>query len=182
MIIRAIKLRIATVDGDYGFGFTFDRNLTVIRGRNSAGKSTLVNTLLYSLGMEELVGGRDERVLPYAVREYFFHDNQRVQVAASEVLIEIENHTSKVITLRRSIKHKNRQSKLIEVFSGDCLTGSSQLVSPTPTYIHDAGGAQKNEGLHKYLENFLELELPTVPTSSGGETSCICRQFSLRSP
>lgn len=40
MNIRAIKLRIATTKGDFGFKFEFGRGLTVIRGSNSSGKST----------------------------------------------------------------------------------------------------------------------------------------------
>ncbi len=63
MIIRAIKLRINTPKGPYGFFFSFSRNLTVIKGNNSSGKSTFFNSLLYSLGMEELVGGKSERIM-----------------------------------------------------------------------------------------------------------------------
>ena len=45
MNIRAIKVRLATVKGDFGFKFEFGRGLTVIRGSNSSGKSTLFNCL-----------------------------------------------------------------------------------------------------------------------------------------
>lgn len=148
----------------------FDRWLTVVRGRNSAGKSTFFNTLLYSLGMEELVGGRDERVLPYGVRDYFIFNGDRHPVLASEVLLEIENREGTVVTLRRAIRHEQRRTKLIEVFLGDCLTGKSEFSAPTPTYVHDGGAAQRDEGFHRYLERFLGLTLPSVPTSSGGET------------
>ena len=170
MKINAVKLQISTAAGDYGFNFKFGRQLTLIRGRNSAGKSTLFNTILYSLGMEELVGGRDENVLPYGVRDHFLYEGSRQDVMTSEVIVEIENEVEQTITLRRAIKHPNRQPKLIEVFEGGCLTGDALYLNAKPTYIHDAGAAQKDEGFHRYIEKFLGLRLPTVPTSSGGET------------
>jgi hypothetical protein len=169
MKINAVKLHISTAAGNYGFNCNFGRQLTVVRGRNSAGKSTLFNTILYSLGMEELVGGRDEHVLPYGVRDHFLCDGNRLEVLTSEVFAEIENNAAQVVTLRRAIKHPQRQPKLIEVFEGRCLTDSARFENAKPTYIHDAGAAQKNEGFHRFFEKFLDLRLPTVPTSSGGE-------------
>jgi predicted ATPase len=44
MNIRAVKLRISTARGEFGFKFQFSCGLTVIRGSNSSGKSTLFNT------------------------------------------------------------------------------------------------------------------------------------------
>ncbi|MDN2702002.1 hypothetical protein O0881_08350 [Janthinobacterium sp. SUN100] len=169
MKINAVKLHISTAAGNYGFNFKFGRQLTVVRGRNSAGKSTLFNTILYSLGMEELVGGRDENVLPYGVRDHFLYEGNRQDVLTSEVFAEIENDMDQVVTLRRAIKHPDRQPKLIEVFEGKCLTGDASFENSKPTYIHDAGAAQKDEGFHRFMEKFLGLRLPTVPTSSGGE-------------
>lgn len=169
MIIRGIKLRAVTENGDFGFDFRFARNLTIIRAKNSSGKSTLFNSLLYGLGMEELVGGKGERILPYAVKDYFEYGGQRVLVATSEVLLEIENKSGRVITLRRAIRDTVKDSKLIEVFECAHLTAGDELVNTSPTYVHDAGGAQKNEGFHRFLESFLELNLPRVATTSGGE-------------
>lgn len=170
MIIRGVKLRTVTDEGDFGFNFLFARNLTIIRAKNSSGKSTLFNTLLYGLGMEELVGGRNEKVLPYAVKEHFEYDGRRILVSASEVLIEIESTSGEVVTLRRSIRDSPRDPKLIEIFSGAHLTKGVDLGEARPTYVHDGGGAKRPEGFHRFLETFLKLNLPQVPTTNGGET------------
>lgn len=170
MIIRGIKLRAATEEGDFGFSFNFARNLTIIRAKNSSGKSTLFNSLLYGLGMEELVGGRNEKVLPYAVKEHFEYDGRRILVTASEVLLEIESHFGEVVTLRRVIRDSVRDPKLIEVFDGAHLTQGVELGEARPTYVHDGGGAKRPEGFHRFLESFLGLCLPRVPTTNGGET------------
>lgn len=170
MIIRGIKLRAVTDEGDYGFSFSFSRNLTIVRGKNSSGKSTLFNSLLYGLGMEELVGGRNEMVLPYAVKERFEYSGRQLLVSASEVLVEIQGRDGTVVTLRRAIRDSARNPKLIEVFAGAHLSDGAALDDARPTYIHDGGGAKRPEGFHRYLESLLGLDLPRVPASNGGET------------
>ncbi len=169
MIIRGVKLRAVTQQGEFGFSFVFDRNLTIIRGRNSSGKSTLYNCLLYGLGMEEIVGGRGEKTLPYAVKEYIEFENKKIPIVASEVYLEIENSLGKIVTLRRAIRDEIRDSKLVEVFESANLTANQELGVGKPTYVHDSGGAQKVEGFHRFLELFLGLTLPQVPTTSSGE-------------
>lgn len=73
-------------------------------------------------------------------------------------------------TLRRSIRNFDRDPKLIEVFSCAHLTEGVELGEAQPTYVHDGGGAKRPEGFHRFLETFLELSLPQVPTTNGGET------------
>lgn len=169
MFIRAIKLRAATNKGDFGFSFGFARNLTIIRGSNSSGKSTLFNCLLYAMGMEELIGGKGEKVLPYAVKEYFEFEGVRINVSASEIFLELENSEGRIITLRRAIRDEARDSKLVEIYNSAFLTGGQEPGLATSTYLHDAGGAKKQEGFHRYLETFLGLSLPQVATTNGGE-------------
>lgn len=168
MKIRAVKLRITTARGEFGFKFEFSRGLTVIRGSNSSGKSTFYNTLIYGLGMEELIGGKGEKVLPYAVKDYFIQDDSRVTVESSEVLVELENSSGRSATLRRAVRDNVRQSKLVEVFEGAHLTKGSALGTPKPTYLFDAGSAQKQEGYFQFLEGFMGYQLPQVPATNGG--------------
>src|SRR6185437_9592855 len=106
--IRAIRLHVTTPAGDFGFNEVFSRTLTIVRGGNSSGKSTFFNTILFGLGMEELIGGRGDRTLPYAVKDYFEFGGDRIPVSSSEVLIEIENGAKEIVTLRRSIRDNQR--------------------------------------------------------------------------
>ncbi|OMZ33267.1 hypothetical protein AQ861_16135 [Burkholderia pseudomallei] len=170
MKIRAVKLRITTAQGEFGFKFEFSRGLTVIRGSNSSGKSTFYNTLIYGLGMEELIGGKGAKVLPYAVKEYFVQGDNRVTVESSEILVELENASGGCVTLRRAIRDSVRQSKLMEVFEGAHLTEGTELGIPRPTYLFDPGSAQKQEGYFQFLEGFMGYQLPQVPSTNGGMT------------
>lgn len=169
VIIRATQLRIETPRGEYGFSFSFSRHLTVIRGNNSSGKSTLFNALLFSLGMEELVGGKGEGVLPYAVREYFDGVDGKTNVVRSEILTEVENGQGDIVTFRRPIRHDSKSSKLIEICSGATLTAGRPFITSTSTYLHDPGSARRQEGFFYFLEAFLQMQLPRVSTTSGVE-------------
>lgn len=168
MKIRAVKLKITSDQGEYGFKFEFSRGLTVIRGSNSSGKSTLYNTLIYGLGMEELIGGKGEKVLNYAVKDYFVQGENRVTVDSSEVFVELENSSGRTVTLRRAIRDSVRQVKLVEIFEGAHLTEGVELNTPRPTYLFDPGSAQKQEGYFQFLEGFMGYQLPLVPTTNGG--------------
>lgn len=170
MKLRAIKLRIETSHGEFGFKFEFSRGLTVIRGSNSSGKSTLFNCLIYGLGMEEIIGGKGEKVLNYAVKEFFVQGDTKITVNSSEVFVEIENLAAQAITLRRAIRDSLRQTKLVEVFEGAHLTAGAELGTPRPTFLFDPGSAQKQEGFFQFLEGFMGYQLPQVPTTSGGTT------------
>lgn len=169
MILRALLLEITTKSGLFGFRFEFSRNLTIVKGDNSSGKSTFFNTLLYSLGMEELVGGKGPKVLTYAVKDYFEYDGERHQVESSQVLVELENQQGEVITACRAIHDEARDSKLVLVFKGAVVTEDLAREGALPTYLHDPGSATKAQGFHALLEGYLGLALPKVPTTSGGE-------------
>lgn len=170
MKVRAVELRIETSLGRFGFKIGFDDGLTVIRGGNSSGKSTVVNSILYGLGLEELIGGKGERVLPYAVKEWLEYENERVPVLASQVLLEVENRARARITLRRVIRDEIKSHKLVEIFEGGAITSGSLGTPSRSTYLFDPGAAQEAEGFHKFLSTFLALELPSVSTTSGSET------------
>lgn len=170
MIIGGIRLRIETTQGEFGFQFKFERNLNIVRGGNSSGKSTFFNSLLYGLGMEELIGGRGAKTLPYAVKEYIEYEGSKVKIDTSEVLVEIENSSGQVITLRRAIRDEERDTKLVEVFECSHIRRGDELTTAAPKYLHDPGSAQKHEGYFRFIETFLQLKLPRVATTSGGET------------
>ena len=166
MLIRQLRLHIETQEGPYGFEFPFSRQLTIIRGGNSSGKSTLVSTLLYSMGMEELVGGRNEKALPYAVKNYLNDRDLEISITHSETWVELENSKGEVVTLRRAIRDARRDPRLIEVYPGAHLTNPQMLPEPIPTFVHDAYSAQIKQGFFRYFEEFLGLALPRVASNT----------------
>jgi hypothetical protein len=170
MHIRALRLAIGTASGPHGFEFEFSRNLTIVRGGNSSGKSTFFSALLYSIGMEELIGGRNEKALPYAVKDYFNSRDDEVSVEWSETWVELENRRGEIITLQRSIVDKQKDPRLVQVYRGAHLLSDKLLPEPMSTYLHDPGSAQYQQGFFRFFEEYLELELPRVAANTGLDT------------
>ena len=112
--INAIKIRIVTADGLYGFEQSFQNGLNIIRGNNSSGKSSLFQAILYALGLEELLGGKNEKNMQSVLKDQVeFPDSNFHEVLQSEVFLEIENKN--IITIRRSIISPTESPKLVNI-------------------------------------------------------------------
>ncbi|MBR8317338.1 AAA family ATPase, partial [Burkholderia dolosa] len=146
MFISAAEVRINSSGERFGFRCDFKSGLNVIRGNNSSGKSTLVNTLMYGLGLEEVVGMKGERALTSAVRDSFQFDGGVRQIDESAVLVEVRNAAGRTVTFRRPIKNADKSTKLVEVFDGALLTDNT-IVARTPVslFLHDGGAAQDDD-------------------------------------
>lgn len=169
--LEKFKILLNTTDGEYGFECEFKSGLNIVRGNNSSGKSTLVNALIYSLGMEELLGGKGEKTLPYALKEYVeSEEKDKIKIVSSYVYLQISNKRNDVVTLKRAINSSDKDTKLIEVIHGDYLSKSDREFDISPKYLHDKGSAQNTEsGYFTFLESFISLSLPSVSGANGGE-------------
>ena len=169
--LEKFKIVLNTTGDEYGFECEFKSGLNIVRGNNSSGKSTLVNSLIYSLGMEEILGGKGEKTLPYALKEYVESEKKdKIKIVSSYVYLQLSNKNSDVVTLKRAINSTDKDTKLIEVIHGDYLSGKNREFDISPKYLHDKGSAQNTEsGYFTFLENFVGLSLPFVPGANGGE-------------
>jgi len=160
--IRAIQIKVQTIHGDFERHFEFDSGLNIIKGNNTSGKSTLFQAILYGLGMEELLGSKNERTMQSVLRDRVeFPKGSFHQVSQSVINLEIEN--KEIITTQRVVKHNKRSPKLIRIFKGGLLTNPNESFEFVDTWIHDKGGATNTErGFHFYLEQFLGWQIPEV--------------------
>ncbi|RMT85480.1 hypothetical protein ALP40_01224 [Pseudomonas viridiflava] len=165
LFIKRIKIAIETTGGPFGFMAKFDRNLNIIRGRNSSGKSSIVHSVLYALGMEELLGAQNAAALTYVLKDYVEFEGDKYPIIRSKVMMELES-LGKTITITRKIKEDGVNPKLVEI--QECAVLSEGQSTPVLyRFLHDGGSAQIREGFYTYLENFLGLQLPMVPHTNG---------------
>lgn len=168
--INALKINVNTNKGLYGFETRFDAGLNIIRGDNSSGKSTLFQSILYGLGMEELVGGRNDKAMQSVLKNEVLNSDRTkaADVLESSILLEIQN--DRPITIERYVRSETKDSKLITVYHGALLTGDKKELPSDRMYVHDPGSATDVKfGFFAFLESFLGLNLPHVQYNDGGK-------------
>jgi hypothetical protein len=167
--IKALKLTINTNKGIYGTQtIHFSDGLTIIKGFNSTGKSTLFQSILYCLGLEELIGGKNEKTMQSVLKSEIIDNNNVVEaeVIESNILLEIEGTST--ATVKRYIASESKNPGLVEIYKGKLLTEPSQY-DYVPMYVHDKGAADSDNvfGFHSFLENLVGWNLPTVQYKDG---------------
>jgi len=167
--IKALKITINTDKGVYGTPLLrFSDSLTIIKGFNSTGKSTLFQSIIYCLGLEELIGGKNEKTMQSVLKSEILNNQNSIEanVIESNILLEIEG--TSVVTVKRYISSESKSSGLVEVFNGPLLTAPKQY-DYVPMYVHDKGAADSKNafGFHSFLETLVGWELPQVQYKDG---------------
>lgn len=132
--------------------------LNIIRAENSSGKSTVINSIAYGLGLESILGPSRKRPFPKSLYEVIY-DNKTEEnpvpyyVHRSFVSISITNNHGNEATLTRDILGQdNKVSIVTEGTRDDYFLGSSGKV----------GSAVSGRGFHNWLAKFLDWSLPNV--------------------
>ena len=167
--INRIKVKIFTDNGAYGFGTSFDSGLSFLASEeNTCGKSSILAAVYYCLGLEEILGGKGEKVLTSAFKTTIEDGNKTWSVLQSCAYLEISNG-AEVVTLFRTAKMLNRDSRMITVYYGDMDAVDNPKTSSIDTYVHFPNAAINEKGFHSFLEKFLYLELPQVTASDDSQ-------------
>lgn len=167
--INRIKVKIFTDNGVYGFDTSFDSGLSFLASEeNTCGKSSVLAAVYYCLGLEEILGGKGEKVLTSAFKTTIEDGNKTWSVLQSCAYLEISNG-AEVVTLFRTAKMLNRDSRMITVYYGDMDAVDNPKTTSIDTYVHFPNAAINEKGFHSFLEKFLYLELPQVTASDDSQ-------------
>ena len=107
---------------EFGRTLRFSDGLNLVVGDNTSGKTTIVRTLFYCLGMEELIDGKiDDRSLDKSVKDSFrcnVSDKGDIEwiVKSSYVILQLSNNKGKYLTIKRAIKEDNAKHNVIAVW------------------------------------------------------------------
>jgi len=167
--ITQLRIDITTTDGHFEATIPFDSGLNIIRGDNTTGKSTALECVLYCLGMEELLGGRNEKTMQSVLKDEIEEHGWKFPVIESAVSLEISNGEETVV-IKRAVKSTSRDPRLVELYKGPAISNPSNEYSSDFMFLHDPGAATDIEyGFHNFLEAFMGVTLPHVEQFSGGE-------------
>lgn len=161
--LRHLRMRAETPVGTYGTDIPFRPGLNVIWADNTKGKSTCMQGMLYALGLEKMLSPRREVPLPHAMTSFLKNDDESTAVVLeSSVSLEIQNGAGSIVTVHRAVKKAGVDSRLISVDFGPVLTDPNALPERRNFFVLDPGAAQREDGFHRFLEDFLGWQLPTV--------------------
>ncbi|MFA6138750.1 MAG: hypothetical protein WC667_11765 [Sulfurimonas sp.] len=182
--IKALKFNILTTeDIEFGNYIEFSENgLNIIKSsikKNTTGKTTLIQSILYCLGMEQVIDGTSKgpSALKPVLRKELEYNNHKYQIKESEIYLEIINHNQEVITIKRSVKNTKQSSDLLTVYYGNKLTNDNKEIKFEDMYV-GMNSAKVYRGFYRYLvSDFLNLELPNVIKYDGKESKLYLEVF-----
>ena len=167
LFISALRIVVVTSDGNFGVFLPFKKGLNILRGENTSGKSTAVNSILYALGFEILLGKTGIGSIKPVLKSELEYEGKRFSVLESYLELEIKNSKQEPITIKRQIIG-NIDNKLIKVNRASALTEPSKSKGQDEFYyVNIRGAAQREKGFHSFLADFLGIKLPLVPRYEG---------------
>lgn len=166
--IRSVRLRVQTEAGEVGRTIGFSAGLNVLRAGNTSGKSTTLQAIIYALGLEGMLSPRREVPLPHSMTDRVSIDGMDYPVLQSDVSLEFENSSGVVVTATRQVKNSIVDNALISVEFGPGLTVPGNYESAS-FFVRRSGAAQREQGFHYFLSDFLGWSLPLVTHMDGSE-------------
>jgi AAA domain len=165
--VRQLLMAVTTAQGKYGATLHFRDGLNVLWAPNTSGKSTAMMSILYALGLEGMLGPSQQPPLPDAMRNHIMTaDDDEIEVVESFVRLEIENHDGERIAIQRHVEGgENISRQLIRGMMGPALSKPDGKYKRRDFYVRTGGAAQEQSGFHRFLAEFVGLDLPQIPTA-----------------
>lgn len=163
-----IELNVRTATRTARYQCSFEQGLNVVQARNTWGKSTLVQSLIYGLGLEGAFSTSHLSPLGEAMTSVVDLDGQREAIVESSVELTVANDRGERLHVRRFPKSVEYDSELIQTWFA--LEGEPIGVSERrDMFVRQAGAATHELGFHRYFESFVGLKLPNVPGFNADE-------------
>lgn len=170
LLLRKLVVQVKSTGGEFGANIDFPDGLVVLRAENSAGKSTLVQSIIYVLGLEGMLSASRNVPLPHAMTDSIEEGSEKFGVMESSISLEIENNLGIRVTITRFAKGGGNRN-LISLCHGPALTSPTIVESfrVEDKYVRDGGAATSETGFHKWLAEYLGWDLPIVTRYDGSE-------------
>jgi len=159
LFVNRLKYLIKCEDNsNYGADVKFEKGVNIIYGPNSVGKSSIIIGIVYGLGMEKSLGIFKSSQNPFKPEFYDKIDNKKI--IDSELFLEISNGR-RIVTLNRKIVGHTETCILNECSMNDFSKSRGVKL------IADGDGVMSENGLQKYIFDFLNWEIVEVPKYEG---------------
>lgn len=159
-----IDVRGVSDAGPFEGGFSFAQGLQIVSAKNHFGKSLVVKSIAWCLGLERMFGLQDDdpACFPVAVRDVVDFDNARsVPVRSSAATLTLAREDGARIKLRREIKG-NPVEVVVDEFSP-----TQELLRTSRLYARRQTMKDEHAGLQRFLFGWLNLPRKPVMTIRG---------------
>lgn len=169
MRIQLSRLQVRVVAGGKRFGadLSFTDGLNLVRADNSAGKSTCMNSIMWALGIDGMLGPQHTVPLPHAMTSQIeAPDGAEHTVSESHVILEIRRADAESLTIRRQVAG-DLNNRLIRVWEGPILSKPGSSSTPRDYYVRRRGAAQEERGFHRFFVEWCGWNMPEVARYDG---------------
>ncbi len=164
----SVQLNVKTAAHEAEYFTSFAPHLNVIKAQNSWGKSTLIQSLVYGLGLEGSFSASQLPPLGEAMSSVIDLHGVREAVVESSVTLTLVNDNGEFMRTRRFAQSLQYRTFLIQAWRAES-EDQLETASRTDYFVRQAGGATHELGFHTLLEDFLGWDLPTVPGFKGDQ-------------
>ncbi|UNR56320.1 hypothetical protein IPZ55_06730 [Streptomyces sp. A10(2020)] len=145
--------------------------LNVIAAPNSFGKSTLLQGVIYALGLEGMFSSsRKPPFGPALLTLADWPDGTRSPVRESWVSLTIANEQGAYMRCKRFVRGDGIDTSLIMTWQGS-NRAELERASRVDMFVRQPGAAFRELGFHRALAEFVGWDLPTVPGFNSAEVS-----------
>ncbi|MFG1611053.1 hypothetical protein [Actinoplanes sp. NPDC049265] len=169
MQISSVALTVVTSDGIAEYRARIGPGFNVLNAANSWGKSTLLQAIVYALGLEGSQSASRRSPLGPAMTTVVETSVGRYAVVESYVTLTVVNGAGQYLKVRRWGLSPDVKRDLLQVWRADtelALDHASQV----DMFVRESGSTTSRAGFHRLLAEFLGWTLPLVPNFSGGVT------------
>jgi hypothetical protein len=143
--------------------------MNIIRANNSAGKSTVLRSVIYAIGLEGMFSPSQDTPLPHVLTDYIDLPEGDAKVNESWVSLELSNAKGETITVSRSIAGTTDRH-LIKVRTGAALTAPDSAGASVDYFVRTPRAAISSRGFHNLLADFMDWTLPKAAQFEGEDS------------
>jgi len=169
-VIQLVDVRcdVTTTVGRLGYATAFGTGLNVINAPNTWGKSTLLQGIIFALGLEGMFSASRQAPLGEAMTRVVDGPRGRGAVVESSVTVTLRNGEGAYLRCRRFARSFDVGSTLVQTWTATS-PGGIATAPQLDTIVRETGSAVREAGFHRVLADFAGWQLPTVPTFVGTE-------------
>jgi hypothetical protein len=165
----SIALTVTNSAGSASYEARFTGGLNILNAQNTWGKSTLIQSIVYALGLEGSQSASRRSPLGPAMTTVIETSRGRSAVLESHVTLTVVNHRGRYMRVRRWGSSGVIDRGLVQVWLGS----SEEELNTSQRrdmFVRESGSTTSKVGFHRLLEEYLGWTLPMVPNYANSET------------